>query len=894
MPASPAAADLSEDLQKDLDLPEYEVEDDEKGGALVKIPSREAPASDTGFYDNLVADLDSNFLAGIGLDLSQKVANDIQNRKKRDDLYAEGLKRTGLGNEAPGGAKFEGASRVVHPMLINASVEFQSRAVKELLPPGTAVKSLVLGTNTKARSKKAERKSRYFNWQLTVQMTEFKPELEKTLAQCSLSGAHYLRLVWDERFKRPVTGSASTDKVVLNYGASSFETAERITYFDDITEMEFEERVQTGMYFDMNLVSIAKMPDATKPEDAKDKIAGVERPAYNDDGLRRIYEINTYLKGVESALSGEEDNTWMPYIVHLDESTNQVLSIIRNWEKDDDRRERMHWLIEFPFVPWDGAYPIGFMQMIGGLSGAATGALRALLDSAHANNFPGALVLKGSNTGGQSKTVNPGEMVNVDGGVGADDIRKVAMPIQPGQPSATLFNLLGFLVEAGQGTVRTTFENFQDSNNPQMPVGTIMALIEQGLAVVSTIIGRMHTSMQMVLKVLHRINRMYVTDNQIKSDTGEVLAYRSDFEGPLDVVPITDPSAPSDAHRFAQVQTVAQRATLLPQVYDVRAVEMRVLRAMKITDPDSLLLPKPEAKEMNAVNENVAASLGRPITAFPMQDHLAHLQAHLDFMKSPVLGANPLIAPRLYPIMAQHLSEHFVMYYVSRTFDEISDALQGRELSEVMVDDPEVRAEMDRLIAQSSPMIMQEAEKVLAGTMQIINQAAQYVNARQMPPPMDPNAVLAQRNQIDAKKNEADAALKGQQMQLHAQRDAQKLQLDAQKVALSGQKMQLDAQTSAQNAAQDAQKESERLAAQDKLEERKQQAEMARSAAEIESEQRLASLAEAGDDRRAELKSRTDMQINTQDNMTAMQIAEAEIESGERVAVKNGKGINPG
>ena len=258
-----------------------------------------------------------------------------------------------------------------------------------------------------------------------------------------------------------------------------------------------------------------------------------------------------------------------PYIITIDKLSRKVLSVYRNWDELDESKEELQWFVEFPFVPWRGAYPIGLPHMIGGISAAATGALRALLDSAHISNSQTMLKLKGGTRGGQTLEIQPTQVLEIEGGLNVDDVRKLAMPLPYNPPSAVLLQLLGVLVDAGKGVVRTTLEDLADSNS-NTPVGTTLARIEQGMTVFSAIHGRLHDAMGRMLRILHRLNGMYLDDENIEAELGEELATRADFDGPMDVVPVSDPNIFSEAQRYAQVQAVAQRAAALPQLYNLR------------------------------------------------------------------------------------------------------------------------------------------------------------------------------------------------------------------------------------------------------------------------------------------------------------------------------------
>ena len=495
------------------------VEDTDDGGAIIRIKNEKDEKIHLEHFANIVDEVDQDMLKNAVTDLLDKIDRDKEAREKRDKQYEEGLRRTGLGDDAPGGAQFTGANKVVHPMLVEACVDFSARFMKEVFPAGGPVKSKVLGTQDSEKVEKGRRKSAFMNWQLTEQMPEFRGELEQLSTQLPLGGGQYMKFMWNSKYARPVAEFIPIDDVYLPFSATNFYTAERKTHVQYITEMEYQNRVKSGMYQDIDVGS-PDDPEFSKSSQANDKIEGRKDLGYNEDGLRIIFEIYTNLD------FGDETE---PYIISIDKSSGKALSVYRNWEPDDDRRRELDWIVEFPFVPWRGAYPIGLTHMIGGLSGAATGALRALLDSAHIQNMPTLLKLKGG-PGGQTINLQPTEIIELEGGAMIDDVRKIAMPMPFNPPSPTLFQLLGFLIDAGKGVVQTSFEKLSDTNTAQ-PVGTTMALIEQGMVVFSSIHSRLHGSMARCLKILHRINSAYLTEEDIKAQESGLDINPADFDG---------------------------------------------------------------------------------------------------------------------------------------------------------------------------------------------------------------------------------------------------------------------------------------------------------------------------------------------------------------------------
>lgn len=830
-----------------------DVEDTEDGGAIVTLDEGGPAAGESSFYDNLAETMPEPELKALASKFLELISRDKEARKKRDEQYEEGIRRTGLGDDAPGGAQFNGASKVVHPMMTEACIDFASRAIKELLPPQGPAKDLIEGEVTIKKIQKAKRKTSLMNWQLTVQSQEFRSELEQLLTQVPLGGAQYLKMSWDEARNRPGFLAVMIDDMYLPFAATNFYTAQRKTHVQYLTQLDYEQRVESGMYRDVDLTPAGQEPERSAADVANDKIEGRSDTSYNEDGLRTVFECHV--------IADVEGNGNAPYIITIDKPSSKVLAIYRNWDEEDESREPLDWFVEFPFIPWRGAYPIGLPHMIGGLSAAATGALRALMDSAHIQNVPTMLKLKGGTRGGQSLNIQPTQVEEIEGGLNVDDVRKLAMPIPFNPPSPTLFQLLGFVVDAGKGVVRTSMDNLADQN-PNAPVGTTLALIQEGMTVFSSIHARLHSAMARTLRILHRLNAMYLDDADVKQEVGEVLATRADFEGPMDVVPVSDPSIFSESQRFAQVQAVSQRAAALPQLYNQRKVEERLLETMRVPNPSDLLVPPLEPKQQNAVNENVAATMGRPIVAFPEQDHIAHLKTHLAYMLNPTLGGSQLIAPTYLPIILGHIKEHLALWYAATVLD-LAEETSGIDISEDMknLKDNEAKRAFDRMLAEASQTVVTDATEVFASLPPVIAQAMQMMQqfAPQMPP--DPRVALeGQKLQAQQQRDQAQMQLDAQRMQMQAQKDQTAMQIE-------GQKMQADAMRT--------------------------QAEMQLEAQKLQIEQQLEQMKQDREDARKSAELNARMTMNQQDNQTAMQLAQAEIMSGERIAVSTGTGINP-
>ena len=859
-----------DDQTETVDLGEADDEDvidTPDGGAIVRMDDDDEEPRSEDFLANLAETMPETELQTLAQSYLDLIGKDKEARKKRDEQYEEGLRRTGLGDDAPGGAQFNGATKVVHPMLTEACVDFAARAIKELFPPQGPVKDFIPGEPDADKVKKAKRKTAFMNWQLTVQSSEFRAELEQLLTQVPLGGAQYMKVTWKEDRNRPEFLFVAIDDLYLPFAATNFYTAQRKTHVQYLTAVDYQRRVKSGMYRDVDLGPVSMEPEYSVAEKANNKIEGREETSYNEDGLRTVYEVHT--------IAAIEDDEALPYIISIDKPSGKVLAIYRNWDELDEAQEELQWFVEFPFVPWRGAYPIGLPHMVGGLAAAATGALRALLDSAHISNSQTMLKLKGGSKGGQSLEIQPTQVMEIEGGMAADDIRKLIMPLPYNQPSPVLFSLLGFLVDAGKGVIRTSMEDIADGN-ANAPVGTTLAKIEQGMVVFSAIHARLHNAMAKLLNILHRLNAMYLDDEATDAELGEELATRADFEGPLDVVPVSDPNIFSEAQRFAQVQAVAQRAAQLPQLYNLRKVEERILDTLKIPNAKELLNPAVEPKERNAVNENVAATMGQPIVVFPEQDHIAHLKTHLAYMLSPALGMNPLIAPTYLPAILNHIKDHLASWYAYSVF-ELGTEATGEDIGDVLkaIKDPDDKRAFDAMLAEASQTVVQQAGSVFASLPPVIQQAQQVMQSLAPQPPMDPNTQAAMEQ----------LKLQAQQIQMRAQTDAQRMQLDAAKTQQQAQTNQAKLQLDVAKTQQQAQIDQAKLQIDQAKIQLDAQQEQARLAGDMAVEQQ--------ENQRKQAEMQVRQAMNTQDNLTAMELAKLEVETGERFGVSTGTGINP-
>ena len=722
-----------EGIDIDLDLEDPEIEELPDGSAVVQMQGFKGPTEDEDFYANLAETLNLYDIEKISNRYLDLIENDKESREKRDKQQEEGLKRTGMGDDAPGGAMFFGASKVVHPVMAEACVDFASRAIRELFPPDGPTRTKIIGEVTDEKTETAERKRDYMNWQLTEQIEEFRDEQEQLLTQLPLGGSQFMKIWYDEIKRRPCAEFVPIDNILLPYSAVNFYTAQRVTEMQTISAWEMDQRIQRGLYRDTNFVRAHSEPEQTHSEKANEKIEG-KKYQDNDDGMRIVYHIYTWLNLDDDPYTKGES---APYILMIDELESKVLGLYRNWEEGDQTMTKLDWLIEFKFIPWRGAYAIGLPQLIGGLSAALTGALRALLDTAHINNSATMLKLKGARISGASQQIEVTQVTEIESAPGVDDIRKIAMPMPFNPPSQVLFELLGWLTNAAKGVVTTAEEKIADVGQ-NTPVGTTQALIEQGAAVFSSIHARLHESQRRVLGVIGRLNRWYLDEQKRGDVVAELPIKREDFKRNSDIIPVSDPHIFSETQRVAQMQAVLQLSTQFPAIFDQRAVVARMLKQLKIPNSNELIPNASKPAEMNAAQENSAMALGRPAFAYPRQDHLAHIQAHLAFALDPNLGMNNLVAPKYIPQALEHIKQHMMLWYTNQMQTYVTGD------TGVRIDNYEnskLAQEIDRAIAVASDHVKMDTQQVFQGVMPALQQLGQFMQQFKPPaPPMDGEA----------------------------------------------------------------------------------------------------------------------------------------------------------
>jgi hypothetical protein len=788
----------------ELDIDEDDLEELPDGSVVVSMEKGfKTPSEDEDFYQNLADVLNPMDLDSVAMRYLDLIEKDKEDRKGRDKQYEDGLRRTGMGNDAPGGANFQGASKVVHPIMVETCIDFASRAIKELFPPDGPTRTKILGEVTPEKMEVAERKRDYMNWQLTEQIEEYRDEQEQMLTQLPLGGSQYLKLWYDDKKRRPCAEFVPIDNIYLPFAAGNFYTAQRVTEVHEITDFEFKQRIDRGLYRDVQFIRSTLEPEQSGAEKANDKIEG-KSMSDNVDGLRTVYHVYTWLELDED---DRTDGKWAPYIMMIDANDHEMLGLYRNWEEGDETMTKLDWIVEFKFIPWRGAYAVGLPHIIGGMSAALTGALRALLDTAHINNSATMMKLKGGKISGQSDSIDVTQVIEIEGAPGVDDVRKIAMPLPFNPPSAVLFELLGWLTTQAKGVVTTAEEKIADVTS-NAPVGTTQALIEQGAAVFSSIHARLHESQKRVLMILGRINRWYLDEQQKGDVVADLPVSKEDFMRNSDVVPVSDPHIFSETQRIAQMQAVISLSQQNPDLFDRRAVVSRALKQMKVPNVAELMPAAIKPGEMNAIDENMAMALGKPAFAYPGQDHLAHIMSHLNFSLDPTLGSNPIIAMTCLPQEMEHIKQHMVLWYK----DQMTQYAAGDTgLNLQKYDEKGMTKPIDQTIAVASEHVKMDTQKVFEKVMPALQQLGQLISQmtqqrQQQATQMDPDsqAVLqasmaeTQRRQM---RDQADIQLQTQKLQtevaMNTENNLTKERMKAADLTVEGANLQKEQQETA-------------------------------------------------------------------------------------------------
>jgi hypothetical protein len=696
---------------------------------------------ETDHYANLAEDLDKDKLAEISSDLLNKFENDRSSRKDWEDQYSKGLKMLGVISEERDDP-FPGASGVHNPLMAEAATQFQARAISEMFPPGGPVKTQIIGKVTEEREMQAQRVQEFMNYQITQLMPDYFSELDQMLFNLSLAGSAFKKVYYDTASDQVSAKFIPAEDLVVSYSTTELDTSPRYTQIMKLTTNDVRKYMKTGFYRDIKLTSASNNDEESQVQQTLDELDGIS-PGSSDQ-TRQVLEFH-----VNYNLGNDEDDLELPYIITVDRSSQQILAIRRNWKEDDKLQNKRVYFIHYKYLPGLGFYGFGLIHMIGGLQHASTGALRALLDSAAFANLNGGFKAKGARIEGGDITVSPGEWVEVE--AYGDDLRKSFIPLPFKEPSPTLMQLLGILTESGRRFTSIADAMVGDAAS-SAPVGSIVAQIEQGSKVFSAIHKRLHMAQGKELKLIGELNGEFL-DNEYPYEIigDEKMVRRKDFDGRVDIIPVSDPNIFSAAQRIAMAQTELQLAQSAPQIIDVRKAYERLVRALNIPEPEELLLEEMEPKRMDPVSENMAVLNQTPIKAFMDQNHTAHLAVHQQFLADPRFGGNTQAQQAILGPMLAHMAEHLAYQY-KMTMQSLGQQA-GMPIQIPNIDFKDRDSEQEEL----SP----EAENALA---QFEAQTAQLLAQSQ--PPSEEQVKQQQQNA----KDQAELQLKAKEMQIREAR----------------------------------------------------------------------------------------------------------------------------
>jgi len=672
---------------------------------------------DTAQFDiNLAEAMDDKELARKAQELVGYYENDEQARSEWKERYKEGLKTLdpdGGMQESEEERATRGLSVVVHPLIAEAATQFNAKAIAELYPSGGPVKSVIVGSPDEELEEQGRRVREFMNYQITQEMPEYFPDLDQMLFHLPLIGHTFKKVWWNVNMDRQCSDFVKAEDFVVAPESKDLYTSPRYTHIIRMPKNDFNRYVQNGYYLPTKYAG----GDSLDPsEDVIGEIEGVDQYDDSNDDVMTLLEMHVY--DLFDGLDGESENdddrddnaVALPYVITIDYDNQNIVSIRRNWKQEDELKQRRDWFVSYKFLPGLGFYGFGLYHMIGGLGKAATGSLRALLDSAAFSNMQGGFKLRGRVQGGDMQ-INPGEFVDIDSTV--DDINKAIMPLPFKEPSGSLFNLLGFMVEAGQRFASTADLNVGDVN-PNAPVGSTVALIEQGSKAFSAIHKRLHYAQGQEFKLLAALNAENLPDEFTFSQAGASdTIYRSDFNDRIDIIPVSDPNIFSTAQRIAQAQAVLEMSRSAPQFHNLYNAYKRMYEALRIPNIDEILEKPEEAVQMDPVDENMSVMYGKPIRAFPEQDHDAHIAVHMQFMQDPSLAGNPAAQKTMAPVLIAHIAEHIALLYRQRMEEGINMEMPPLpDFKDPKFKFNDVDPEMDRLISQRAAQVVQASPQM--------------------------------------------------------------------------------------------------------------------------------------------------------------------------------------
>lgn len=729
---------------------------DEDGGVTIDFDPQDQRGESDDFYMNLAEEMPDRELSRIAGELMSEFDSNKSGRQEWEDAYANGLELLGFSYEERA-QPFRGASGVTHPLLAEAATQFQAQAFNELLPASGPVRTAVLGAETREKEQQAIRVKQFMNYYITNVMEEYTPELDQMLFFLPLAGSTFKKVYYDETKGRAVSKFVPAEHLVVPYETSDLESCPNITQVLRMSLNDLRKKQVSGFYLDIPV--LPSQGDSSSVDDEIQRIDGVTPSQIDYDCTILECHVDLDLEGYEEEdEDGEATGIKIPYVVTISQDNGQVLSIRRNYREEDENKKKIQYFVHYKFLPGFGFYGLGLIHTIGGLSRTATAALRQLIDAGTLSNLPAGFKARGLRIRDDDEPLQPGEFRDVDAPGGA--IRDSLMPLPFKGPDQTLFNLLGFVVQAGQRFATITDLKVGDGNQ-NAAVGTTIAMLEQGSRVMSAVHKRLHYAMRIEFKMLARVMSESLPQEYPYSVEGaESAVMASDFDDKIDVVPVSDPNMFSQAQRIALAQTKLQLAGAAPELHNMYEVYKDMYEALGVKDIDRVMksIPDEEPTPKDPAQENIDAMDMVPLQAFEGQEHEAHIMAHMVFGSTPMVAGMPAIAMAL----QKHIMEHVKIAARERAavqFIQSRQAVGGEAATE------EEMLQIEGLTAQ-----------FIAEGMQMVKQMSQQVSG-QGPDPL-------------VQLKEQELQIKAQAEQADAQNDAAKLNLDAQNQQMRGAQFQ--------------------------------------------------------------------------------------------------------
>ena len=712
-----------------------------------------------GFSDNLAEYMDDGAMAELAGELDFDIDQDRGSRKEWEKAYTEGLKLLGLQIENRT-EPWDGACGVFHPMITEAVVRFQAETITETFPAQGPVRTKLLGKETPELKEKATNVENDMNYELTETMKEFRPEHERMLWSLPATGSAFKKVYYDPGLGRQVSVFVPAEDIILPYGATDMDTCYRVTHVMRKTKNEILKLQKAGFYLDVELSDPSRERNDIKQ--AKDKETGFSD--LNDDRYT-LYEchVDLDLEGYKDVdEDGEETGIGLPYVVTLIKGSNEILSIRRNWEEDDDLKLKRQHFVHYQYIPGFGAYGFGLFHLIGGFAKSATSIMRQLVDAGTLSNLPGGLKSRGLRIKGDDTPIAPGEFRDVD--VASGNIRDSILPLPYKEPSNVLFNLMNQIVDDGRRFAATADMNVSDMSS-QAPVGTTLALLERQLKILTAVQARVHFALKQELKLIKNLIRDYTdTSYTYEPEYGSKKAKKEDYDL-VDVIPVSDPNAATMSQRVVQYQAVIQMAQMAPQIYDLPQLHRSMLDVLGIKNAEKLVPLPDDQKPTDPISENQAVLKGKPLKAFMYQDHQAHISVHMSMLQNPmimqIVGQNPM-AQQMTASMQAHMAEHAGYLYRQKVEQQLGMPMPPED--EKLP--PQLELALSTMMAQAANQVLQQ-DQAQAAQMQA-QQAAQ-----------DP---VLQMQQQELAIRQQEVQIKGQKAQAESQIAQTKLALEKEKI----------------------------------------------------------------------------------------------------------------